>query len=323
MSFIETVLGKISPMEIGATDAHDHLIRKGGVEVITNGSNFDMPDEQKAIEELELFKQVGGDTLVEMTPIGSGRNIESLRFVSRQSGVNIIATTGFHKSEFYDKSHFLWKYDTSTLANLLVADIVEGIDVYDYAGPIVKRSKGCAGVIKAACSLQSITSVEKKELEAAAIASKETGAPISLHLEKGTMAIEAIDILLRNGADPSNIILGHIDRNPDFFYHREIASRGVFLIYDGAARVKYYTDEVIAKLIRKMTDAGFENQLLMGADLGGKSYFRSYEGGPGLGYNLGIFVPRLLSSGISQPIVNKIIIENPRRAFSNKKDGSS
>ena len=41
-----------------------------------------------------------------MTPIGSGRSIESLREISAKSGVNIIATTGFHKSEFYDKSHF-------------------------------------------------------------------------------------------------------------------------------------------------------------------------------------------------------------------------
>ena len=318
MAFVETVLGPISPEEMGKTDAHDHLIRKGGVEVITNGGNFDMPDEAKAIEELELFKSVGGDTLVEMTPIGSGRSIESLRSVSRKSGIHVIATTGFHKSEFYDKSHFLWKYDTNQLAKLLIADVTEGIDVYDYAGPIVRRSEGKAGVIKAAGSLQSITSVERKELEAAAIASRETGAPVSLHLEKGTMALEAIDILLANGARPDNIILGHIDRNPDFRYHSEIARRGVFLIYDGAARVKYYTDEVMAGLYKKMVDAGFGDQLLMGADLGGKSYFRAYEGGPGLGYNLGVFVPRLLDSGVSEEAINKILVANARRAFSNK-----
>ena len=49
MAFIETVLGKIDPSNIGKTDAHDHLIRKGGVEVITNGSDFDMPNEHKAL----------------------------------------------------------------------------------------------------------------------------------------------------------------------------------------------------------------------------------------------------------------------------------
>ena len=136
------------------------------------------------------------------------------------------------------------------------------------------------------------------------------------------MALEAIDILLENGAKPNNIILGHIDRNPDYYYHEQIAKRGVFLIYDGAARVKYYTDEVIARLIEHMVEAGFEDQLLMGADLGGKSYFRSYEGGPGLGYNLGIFTPRLLASGISQQTVDKMRIHNARRAFTNKKAGA-
>lgn len=71
-----------------------------------------------------------------------------------------------------------------------------------------------------------------------------------------------------------------------------------------------------------MVEAGFEDQLLMGADLGGKSYFRSYEGGPGLGYNLGIFTPRLLASGISQQTVDKMLIHNARRAFTNKKAGA-
>lgn len=319
MQYVETVLGKKPITEIGMTDAHDHLIRIGGIEVITNGDNFDMPDEVKALQELDLFKAVQGNTLVEMTPIGSGRSIESLRRISQQSHVNVISTTGFHKSEFYDKSHFLWKYDINQLVSLEMADIVEGIDIYDYSGPIVERSQGRAGVIKAACSLQAITSVERKELVAAAIASHETGTPVSLHLEKGTMALEAIDILEKNGADPANIILGHMDRNPDFYYHKKIAERGVYLIYDGAARVKYYTDEVISGLFQKMIKSGYSDQLLIGADLGGKSYFRSYEGGPGLGYNFGVFVPRLMEDGVSENDIRKITIDNPRSAFSNKK----
>lgn len=319
MKYIETVLGKVPATDFGMTDSHDHLIRKGGVEVIVNGKNFDMPDEEKAAEELRLFKSVSGSALVEMTPIGSGRSIESLRSLSSSSGVHIVSTTGFHKSEYYDKSHFLWKYDEQTLSDLLIADVEEGIDIYDYAGPVVRRSEGRAGVIKAACSLQSITRIEHKELRSAAMASKATGAPVSLHLEKGTMGLEAVDILLDNGVIPNNIILCHIDRNPDYYYHCKLAEKGVYLAYDGAARVKYYTDEVIINLYKKMIAAGFEDQLLIGADLGGKSYFRSYEGGPGLGYNFGYFVPRMMESGVDSHVVEKITTLNAREAFCNKK----
>lgn len=319
MRYVQTVLGKVPVDNLGMTDAHDHLIRAGGVEVISNGSDFEMTDESKALEELELFKAVGGNTLVEMTPIGSGRSIEGLRSLSRESEVNILSTTGFHKSELYDRSHFLWKYDRDTLAQLLIDDVAQGIDVYDYAGPVVKRLEGKAGLIKAACSLQSITWIEKKVLEAAALASCETGAPISLHLEKGTMALEAIDILMSNGASPDSIILGHIDRNPDLYYHKAVAEKGVFLAYDGAARVKYYTDAVIVDLYKSMIDLGFEDQLLMGADLGGKSYFKAYEGGPGLGYNFGTFVPRLIDCGVPEEVVRKITIYNARNAFCNKR----
>lgn len=319
MKYVQTVLGKKPINEIGKTDAHDHLIRIGGVEVICNGTDFDMPDEEKAIQELELFKTVGGNTLVEMSPIGSGRHIESLVKVSQKSRVNIIDVTGFHKSELYDKSHFLYKYSTEEIASLLIADLEEGIDKYDYAGPIVKRTSSKAGVIKAAGSYQSLTDIEKKELKAAAIASVKTGFPISMHLEKGTMALEVVDILLENGVQADNIMLGHIDRNPDFYYHKKLAQQGIYLIYDGAARVKYYTDEVIENLYLQMIDAGFEDQLMNGADLGGKSYFRAYEGGPGLGYNFGTFLPRLAENGLSQEIIDKITTLNPRQAFSNKK----
>lgn len=318
LKFVQTVLGKISADSIGITDAHEHLIRIGGGEVIHGGNDFLMDSIDAAEKEIYLYKNAGGKTIVEMTPCGSGRDITSLAELSKKTGLNIIATTGFHKSELYDPTHFIYRYSIEDIAELLIRDVEEGIDIYDYCGPIVSRSNAKAGVIKAALSYQVITKIEEKVLKAAAIASKKTGYPISLHTEKGTMALEAADVLLDAGVKPDNIIFSHIDRNPDFHYHKKLAQKGVFLLYDGPGRIKYYTDEVIAGLIKNMVEEGFGSQLLIGGDLGRKSYFKSYNGGPGLDYNLNIFLPRLKDIGLSDEAINNIYSNNAMRAFSNK-----
>lgn len=318
LKFVQTVLGKIPADSIGITDAHEHLIRIGGGEVIHGGNDFLMDSSEAAENEIHLFKNAGGQTIVEMTPCGSGRDITSLIKLSEKTGINIIATTGFHRSELYDSTHFIYRYAIEDIAELLVKDLEEGIDIYDYCGPIVLRSKAKAGVIKAALSYQVITKVEKKILNAAAIASNKTGYPISLHTEKGTMALEAADILIEAGVRPDNIIFSHIDRNPDLYYHKKLASKGVFLLYDGPSRIKYYTDEVIAELIKNMVNEGFGSQLLIGGDLGRRSYFKSYNGGPGLDYILKVFLPRLKEIGLSEEIIKAICSENAARAFSNK-----
>lgn len=320
MGYIQTVLGKIDPKDIGFTDSHEHVIRIGGGEVIKGGHDFLMDSYEAAKNELLLYKAAGGKTIVEMTPCGSGRDVETLIKLSKETGVNIIGNTGFHKSEFYENNtHIMYRYTKEQLAELFIADVEKGIDKNDYSGPIVERSSAKAGVIKAATSYQVITQTEVKVLEAAAIASKETGAPISFHCERGTVAAEAIDILLKAGVLPKNIIICHIDRNPDTYYHTQLLKRGVYLEYDGPGRVKYYTDEVILNLIKNIVAAGFEDQILMGLDLGRRSYLKSYCGGPGMDYLQREFIPRMRAEKISEEVINKFTISNPGEAFTFKK----
>jgi phosphotriesterase-related protein len=49
-------------------------------------------------------------------------------------------------------------------------------------------------------------------------------------------------------------------------------------------------------------------------DLARRSYFPSYGGGPGLGYLLQTFVPRLRAEGLGET-VQLIFVDNPARAF--------
>ena len=109
----------------------------------------------------------------------------------------------------------------------------------------------------------------------------------------------------------TKVYIGHLDRNPDFWYHKKIAERGAYVGYDGISKIKYFPDSVRINLIKKMIDSGFIEKLLISEDIGRKSYFKSYGGGPGLEYILKKFIFRLLEEGISENEIEQIWIKNP------------
>jgi len=286
------VLGPIPAAELGVTDAHDHLFLRSPA---LPGQDFD--DVEGAVEEV-----AGSDleTIVEVTPIGLGRNPAGMREVSERTGVHIVAATGYHRDAHYPPGHWVHTATVEHLAERIVADLKTGMD----------GEAACAGVIKAGASYQCITPSEERRLIAAAVGCKETGAPILVHTEIGTMGHEIVDLLTREGVAPDRIILAHLDRNPDLELHSEIADRGVWLEYDTVGRIKYRPDSQLLELIA----GGRQDRMMLGLDLGQRDYFRAFGGGPGLGYLMKGFVPRLRKR-IGDDAVRTILAENPSRAF--------
>jgi phosphotriesterase-related protein len=315
MKAVRTILGDIDPKDMKATNCHDHLIRTGGLEVL-HDSDFLMDDVDKAVEEAQRFADAGGNTLVDMGAVSLGRDIGKLLEVANRVDINIIAATGFHMAQFYDtRIHWVTKYTVNQVADLLIADVMEGIDIYDYMGPIVERSNAKAGVIKVATSYGCIKPFEQKTLQAVAIAQQETGALISTHTQFGTMALEQIQALTKYGADPERVVLGHVQRNPDPWYHKKLVSTGATLMYDGAYRIKYWPDSQRVELIRAMVEAGYQKHLLLGVDAGRSSYQKAYGGGVGIDYDLSVFMPRMRDEGIPEDAVQDIFVNNPARLF--------
>ena len=317
MAFVRTILGDIDPSELGVTNAHDHLIRTGGMEVTLDGEDMRLPSVEKAVQEAKMFVEAGGRTIVDANPIGLGRDIRKVLEVNRQvPGLHIVQTTGFHKGVFYDPVvHWAAQYDIEQVAELMIADVEEGIDIYDYMGPFVERSRAKAGCIKVGTSYGMITPLEQKIIHAAAIAQRATGAVINTHTQQGTMALETAEMLIKDGVDPERIILGHVQRNPDPWYHKKIAALGCSFMYDGGYRVKYWPDSHRVMLIREMIEAGYQKQIVLGTDSGKASYQKAYGGGTGIDYDLTVFRPRLLEEGIPEDAVEDIYVNNPARLF--------
>ncbi len=320
MPIIRTILGDIDPKLMGVTDAHEHLIRIGGGEVTHGGEDMRLPSVEKAIEETGMFLAAGGKTIVDTAPCSLGRDIRKLLEVNAQVAAHIIASTGFQEGMLYDNTvHWVARYTVEQIAELLVADIETGIDMHDYMGPIVERSPGRAGAIKIGTGYGVISPFEQKIIHAAALAQRATGAVLNTHTRAGTLALEQAQTLMGYGVPPERIILGHVQRNPDLWYHKTLAARGCSFMYDGGYRVKYYPDSTRAELIRGMIQAGYQKHITLGCDAGKKSYQKAYGAGTGFDYDLTVFVPRLREEGIPEDAIEDMLVNNPARLFAIEK----
>lgn len=317
MKIVRTLLGDIDPKELGVTDCHEHLIRSGGEEVRMD-KDFLLDSVEKAIEEVNSFLEAGGKTIVTMDPIGCGRNVPKMLQIAEhfRGRAHILMTTGFHKGEFYDnRMHWLMTCDIEKVAEMLSKEVTEGLDIHSYNGPIVERCSAKAGVIKVGTSYAVITPFEQRAIHAAALTHQATGVPIITHTQMGTMALETIAEFKKHGVEPEKLTLSHVQKNPDHLYHEKVLATGATICYDGPDRVKYYTDETIARLIANGVAKGYQKQIVLSMDAGRASYQTAHVDGVanGIAYMLTRFVPLLKEVGVSDSAIEDILVNNPAR----------
>ena len=304
-----TVTGPRDAATLGVVDAHDHLlIDSPGMP----GAGF--TDVERSIEEARDGLASGISTLVEMTPIGLGRDPAGLRAISEATGLAIVAASGFHRDSHYPADSWVHEASVEQLCTLIVTDLTVGMHPRDWLDRSLPLDEAKAGAIKGGASYHHISRSERRRLEAIGAASEATGAAILVHTEIGTAAHEIVDLLESAGATTDRIALAHLDRNPDWELHAEVAARGVTLEYDTAGRTKYHPDSVVLELIERVAAAGHLDRLVLGLDLGSRDYLRAYEGGPGLRYLMATFVPRLRRR-IGDEATARILVANPARLY--------
>ena len=312
MQTVKTIWGEVAKESLGFVDIHDHIWKKGGLEV-REDRDFAIDNLEKSRSELISFGKAGGGTIVDMQPIGVGRGIEAMREIAKDSGVNVIAVTGFHREAYYDNTHFVHKYEVDEIEDLLVKEVTEGIEVTDYCGPIIRRSQAKAGLVKAGTSYYKITPLEMKMLRATSGAAVKADTPIITHTQMGTMGLEQAQIIKSYGVLPERICIGHLDRDADPIYHARVLNEGVYVQYDCIARAKYHPILDTINLIKAMIEKGYENRITIGGDWGRSSYLKAYGGGPGLEYLPRYFQFYMKEYGLSDEIIHKIFYENPAR----------
>lgn len=314
MSFIRTILGDIDASALGVCYAHEHVILDRSY-ATERFPHLLLDSVEHAVAELKEFYRAGGRAMIDAMPCSGGRNVLKLAEVSRRAGIHIVSATGLHLQKYYPHGHWSERLGVERLAGAFIADLEIGIDADDYCGIEVERTRHRAGIIKVAGGLDRLSDWEKKVFEAAAIAHRRTGAPILTHTEKGTAALEQVELLKSLGVDSARVTLSHTDRIPDFVYHQEILSTGVNVELDGAGRWKEDEGNPTRELVVQLFESGYGEQVMLGMDAARKAYWKVYGGKPGMDFLLRGFSDDLAAAGLNKEALNQIFLHNPARCF--------
>lgn len=310
MGRVRTILGDIAAADLGFTMPHEHILTDpqgaGTKAVGAMGADHALNIQEKANEICVEYADAGGGTLVEATPKTWGRNTLGMVEASQKSGVHVIACCGVICEE-HGMDPATDHMTVNDIADEMIHDITEGMDGTGHK----------AGWIKVGTAYMRVTPNEEKFIRAGAIAATKTGVPLHAHTTNGTMGIEITEILQDAGFDMGRMIIAHVDRNPDLWYHRQMLKAGVSLIYDGPGKAKYYPDTIRIDLLRQLVADGYEDKLMICNDMGRRGYHKAYGGGPGLSWIKERFIPRLVDDeGFDAAVVHKFNYENPQRLYS-------
>ncbi|KOS62874.1 hypothetical protein FJQ98_07330 [Lysinibacillus agricola] len=312
---ITTIIGKKGINELGITHPHEHLFLKKGVPMQVDPSLV-IDDYEKTKNEVILAMAHGVQTIVDAQPIGAGRNAALLKKVSEESGLNIIACTGFHKLVFYKSNHWIHSASSEKLTELYVDELTnhlyqDGED--NWPSTIVD---GKAGLIKTAADMQGVAGRYFSLFKAAATASKLTNTAIMSHTELGYHALEQISFYEKHDIAPEKLIICHLDRKTENLeYMLHVAESGVYIELDTIGRFRYHSDEDEIIMILRLLDKGHEDRILLSLDTTNKR-MRHYDGGNfGLDYLQTTFLPILKKAGVSDSMIRKMTIDNAARAL--------
>lgn len=341
---VMTVNGPIEAKELGVTLPHEHLFvdlrftwkepsdparRKIGLSdvkpehlhLLRNDlgavrANLVLDDPAVAARELSRFREAGGGAIVEVSSIGAGRREDHFRAVSRKAGVHVVAGTGFYIRESLPSE--VLQASEDELARRIIEEAQQGIG----------RTGIRPGIIGEIGVGAVIGEWDRKSLRAAARAQKETGRPISVHIQAvptlkefsgGLNGMEALAVLEQAGADIERVIIGHTDARTDTAYLRRIMSAGAYAEMDHFGKDLYFArsdflmdrdmDRVMA--VKELVDAGFARRLLVSQDICLKTDLVS-RGGHGYAHIMETVVPMMLARGVSKDAVRTIMQENPR-----------
>ncbi|MBI3977423.1 MAG: phosphotriesterase-related protein [Chloroflexi bacterium] len=299
---VMTVLGAVDPDELGITLPHEHIILDAQRHTIF-GIDAVLDDVDLAVDELRCVREAGGGTVVDVTNGTIGRNVQAQLRVARETGLHVVASTGYYIEPYYPPEVF--RLSADRLADRMVDELTKGIDGTEVRAGII----GEIGTRR-----DFISPAEERVFRAAARAHLRTGAPITTHTYLEELALEQLDILEDEGVDPHRVIIGHLGDRRDMPRLRSIAARGVFLEIDHVGMWFYQRDEQRARTVAQLIREGYLSQILLSQDVCFKRLLHWFGGG---GYDrlLTGFLPLLMAEGVTKQEIHTMLVENPRRAL--------
>jgi phosphotriesterase-related protein len=253
MAQINTVLGPVDEGELGIVLPHERVLDDWtGAPDGRASSAYREVVRQWVMREFTDLVSHGARTVIEVTPIGCGRDAALLRQVQEATNLRIVASTGLGPAG----RRPAWAADRKPkhLTEFFVKELTEGLDGTD----------SCAGLISLAAA--GAREEDRKVLKAVGAAHKETGAPIIAAAP--AQRAQHLDELEKEGVPAHCVALAHADVAATLDELQALAGRGAFLIFADWGIAERVKDGDSVALVKGLMAAGFSDRLMLSVDFG-------------------------------------------------------
>lgn len=331
----QTVRGLVEPEVLGATLMHEHLLwdirtpamradpDQGPEICLCNyfacnyGSrklpnNLRFVDSEVATDEVRQMRRAGGRSIVELTVGGLEPDPIGLRKIAEATDTHIVMGCGHYVDEYQAEGN------RERTPDDFAQEMIDALTLGAW-GTDVK-----AGIIGEIGCQSPWTDLEKRVMEGALLAQKETGAAVNVHPGRDPdQPQEVADFVTARGADPSRVVISHIDRTIfDDERLMRLADSGVVLELDLFGQEQSYygldlkvdlpNDAERLRWIRRLIDRGHLDQIVISHDICYRTRLTRF-GGHGYGHIFENVVPLMRRRGFSEDEIARITVGTPRR----------
>jgi phosphotriesterase-related protein len=317
---INTALGPMSPDKLGTTLMHEHFaFGYPGWYADATIAPYDLQEFLKTnLKEIKIAQSYGIKTIVDATPNDcGGRDPELYKLLAKKTGLNIICSTGLYTDHEGAPAYFQTRAWTGQdipklMADIFVKEITEGIG----------KSGMKAGVIKVATSPK-MTPHETNVHKAGVVAQMATGVPIITHTEGPLPGVDQADFLLKQGADPKKVMIGHVSNSKEIEYHKAILAKGVYIAFDRIGLDIITPMAVNVKNIADLCKLGFTEKIMLSHDtvnwVGRPPVWPEQVKAGFVNWHIAHIskdvVPALKAEGITDEQIKVMMVDNPKRLF--------
>jgi phosphotriesterase-related protein len=141
---------------------------------------------------------------------------------------------------------------------------------------------------------------------------------IMTHAMRPRVGLAEIDILLEEGADPSRVVIGHVDLCPYLDYYLGLLERGANIEFDflgqHSGKMQDAVEPRLLDLLVELLARGHADRILLSHDFG-IAFNLHLVGGNGYVYLSERFLPRLRERGVDEDSIERMTVLNPRRVL--------
>ena len=270
-----------------------------------------------AARKLRELKEQGVDTVVDLTVLGLGRDVELIGRIAGESGLNVIVATGAY---YFDELPFFFRNrgpgsfhgGGELLEEFFLRDLEQGI-----ADTGIRPA-----ILKCVTDVKGVTPDVDRVLRAIAHVHRATGAPISTHTHAATRrGLDQQRVFREEGVDLSRVVIGHCGDTTELDYLVTLMEAGSYIGMDRFGLDIFLPTPQRIATVAELVRMGYAERMVLSHDT--TCFSMSYdtpvreEKLPDWNHRflLDRAIPMMRERGVGEDDIEQMLVRNPRAIF--------